>query len=152
MSHNDIHSDIPITIVRFGLGQEIQLYQDALVITAQEEGQTFRLALDEMKRLTLTPGDPHPSKLVLLADLRDGSTVLLAEGMSNVRDFRSMLPKLLKLYPHIELDPPDMYDQLWQALNNQRAWRLTCYGAILLICGSLYVLYLIVSYFSTMHH
>ena len=40
------------------------------------------------------PGDPTPSKLILMADLTDDSTILLAEGMSNARDFRAMIPHL----------------------------------------------------------
>jgi hypothetical protein len=71
--------------------------------------------------------------------------------MSNAKDFRAMLPVLQKLNPNIELDPPDMSEQLRQALNNRRAWTLTCYGAILLILLSLYVLYLVVAYIGTHH-
>ncbi|HEX3642260.1 MAG TPA: hypothetical protein VHV10_13290, partial [Ktedonobacteraceae bacterium] len=100
----------------------------------------------------LIPGDPNPSKLILMADLDDDSTVILAEGMTNARGFRAMIPQILELHPDLELDPPDMADQLWQALNNQRAWKLTCYGAIFLICGLLYILYLIVAYFGWQHH
>ena len=152
MSENEISQTFPINIVRFGLGKEIQLYKDKLVITAQEEGQTICFPLHEIKRLTLMPGEPNPSKLILMADLDNDSTVLLAEGMTNARDFRNMIPQLLELHPDLELDPPDMAEQLWQALNNQRAWRLTCYGAILLICGLLYLLYLIVAYVSQPPH
>jgi len=152
MSENEASHTFPINIVRFGLGKEIQLYKDKLVVTAQEDGQTIYLPLYEIKRLTLMPGDPNPSKLILMADLNDDSTVLLAEGMTNARDFRVMLPQLHELHPDLELDPPDMAEQLWQALNNQRAWRLTCYGAILLICVLLYLLYLIVAYFSQPPH
>lgn len=152
MSENEVSHTFPINVVRFGLGKEIQLYKDELVITEQEEGQTVCLPLHEIKRLTLMPGDPNPSKLILIADLNDDSTVILAEGMTNARDFRAMIPQLLELRPDLELDPPDMAEQLWQALNNQRAWKLTCYGAIFLICGLLYLLYLIVAYFGSQHH
>jgi hypothetical protein len=152
MSGNEINPKFPINSVRFGLGKEIQLYKDELVVTEPEEGQTMSLPLHEIKRLTLTPGDPNPSKLILMADLDDNSTVIVAEGMTNARGFRAMIPQLLELHPNLELDPPDMADQLWQAINNQRAWKLTCYGAILLICGSLYLLYLIVTYFGGQHH
>ena len=44
-----------------------------------------------------------------------------------------------------------MAEQLRQALNNRRAWAITCYGAIVLLCVSLYVLYLIVAYVGTHH-
>lgn len=150
MSENE--TTFPINVVRFGLGKEIQLYKDKLVVIEQEQGQTVCLPLHEIKRLTLTPGDPNPSKLILIADLDDDSTVILAEGMTNARDFRTMIPQLLELHPDLELDPPDMAEQLWQALNNQRAWRLTCYGAILLICGLLYLLYFLVAHFGWQHH
>jgi hypothetical protein len=152
MSEDETSPKLPINVVRFGLGKEIQLYKDELVVTEQEEGQTICLSLHEIKRLTLIPGDPNPPKLILMADLDDNSTIMLAEGMTNARGFRAMIPQILELHPDVELDPPDMADQLWQALNNQRAWKLTCYGAILLICAFLYILYLIVVYFGWQHH
>jgi hypothetical protein len=107
--------------------------------------------LNEIKRLILTPGDPTPSKLILMADLTDDNTVVLAEGMTNARGFREMLPHLEALRPDLQLDPPDMAEQLRQALNNRRAWTLTCYGAIALLCIGLYVLYLIVAFLSRLH-
>jgi len=44
-----------------------------------------------------------------------------------------------------------MGEQLRQALNNRRAWALTCYGTILLICVSLYLLYLVVAFIGSHH-
>jgi hypothetical protein len=133
------------------MGKEIRLYNDELVVTGREEDQETRLPLDVIERLILMPGDPNPAKLVLMADLDDGTTVIVAEGMTNARDFRAMLPRLLELRPQIQLDPPDMSEQLRQALNTRRAWTLTCYGAIALICIGLYVLYLIVAYIGSHH-
>src|SRR5438477_11301708 len=97
------------------------------------------------------PGDTNPAKLVLLADLDDSTTVILAERMSNAHDFRAMLPRLLELRPALQLDPPDMSEQLRQALNTRRAWTLTCYGTFLLVCALLYVLYLVVAYLGAHH-
>jgi hypothetical protein len=77
--------------------------------------------------------------------------MLLVEGMTNARDFREMLPHLAEVRPEIQLDPPDMGEQLRQALNSRRAWNLTCYGAILLICLFLYGLYLIVAFIGSHH-
>ena len=151
MSENELIRKSPISVVRFGMGKEIRLYHDELVVTGREEDQETRLQLDAIERLILMPGDPNPSKLVLMADLDDGTTVILAEGMTNARDFRAMLPHLLELRPEIELDPPDMSEQLRQALNTRRAWTLTCYGAIALVCILLYVLYLIVAYIGAHH-
>jgi hypothetical protein len=151
MSENDTTKLYPISTVRFGMGKEIRLYTDELVVTAQEEDQEIRLQLQAIKRLILMPGDPNPAKLVLLADLDDDTTVILAEGMSNARDFRAMLPHLIELCPDIQLDPPDMSEQLRQALNNRRAWALTCYGSFLLICILLLALYLLVAYIGTHH-
>lgn len=145
MSEQRIIHPFPISVVRYGMGKEIQLYPEELVVTSREEGREVRLPLETIERLTLTPGDPNPSKLVLLADLTDGSTMLLVEGMTNARDFREMLPRLTELGPEIQLDPPDMAEQLRQALNNKRAWSLTCYGAIILLCLFLYGLYLLVA-------
>ena len=141
----------PISTVRFGIGKEIRLYIDELAVTGQEEEQEIRIALEAIKRLILVPGDPNPAKLVLMADLDDDTTIILAEGMSNARDFRAMLPHLIELSPDLQLDPPDMGEQLRQALNNRRAWALTCYGTILLICVSLYLLYLVVAFVGSHH-
>src|SRR5437660_12100519 len=141
----------PISTVRFGMGKEIQLYKDELVVTGQEEDQEIRVQLDAIKQLTLIPGDPNPSKLILMADLDDNTTIILAEGMSNVRDFRKMLPHIIELNPDLQLDPPDMSEQLRQALNTRRAWTLTCYGSFILICVMLYVLYLVVTLIGSHH-
>jgi hypothetical protein len=151
MSENEPVRKAPISVVRFGMGKEIQLYRDELVVTGKEEDQETRLQLEAIERLILMPGDPNPSKLILMADLDDGTTIILAEGMSNARDFRAMLPHLLELRPEIQLDPPDMSEQLRQALNTRRAWTLTCYGTIVLICIALYILYLIVAYIGAHH-
>ncbi len=139
----------PISTVRFGLGKEIHLYLDDLVVTA--DGKEIRLPLAAIRRLTLMPGDPTPSKLILMADLDDDSNIVLAEGMTNARDFRAMLPHLIELCPDLQLDPPDMSDQLWQALNNRRAWNITCYAAIILVLVFIYVLYLVVTFIGTHH-
>jgi hypothetical protein len=133
------------------MGKELQLYTDELVVTGQEENKELHLELQAIKRLTLIPGDPNPSKLILMADLDDDTTIILAEGMSNARDFRAMLPHIIELSPDIQLDPPDMSEQLRQALNNRRAWTLTCYGSFILICAMLYVLYLVVAFIGSHH-
>lgn len=150
-NENEIVKKYPISVVRFGIGKQIELYLDELVVTAREEGREIRLPLDAIKRLILMPGDPNPAKLILMADLDDDTTIILAEGMTNARDFRAMLPHLIELSPDIQLDPPDMSEQLRQALNNRRAWSLTCYGTIILVCILLYVLYLIVAFIGTHH-
>lgn len=151
MSEDESVKKYPISTVHYGIGKELLLYIDELVVTGKEEDQETHLRLDAIKRLTLMPGDPNPAKLILMADLDDGTTVILAEGMSNARDFRAMLPHLIELAPDLQLDPPDMAEQLRQALNNRRAWSITCYGAILLVCISLCLLYLIVTFIG-MHH
>src|SRR5215469_2572614 len=151
MSESEIIRRFPISVVRFGMGKEIQLYDDELVVTGQEEDQEVRLQLAAIKRLTLMPGDPNPSKLVLMADLDDDTTIILAEGMTNARDFRAMLPHLLELCPDLQLDPPDMGEQLRQALNTRRAWALTCYGTIILLCILLFAFYLVVAYLGGHH-
>lgn len=141
----------PLSVVRYGMGKEIQLYPQELVVTSREEGRELRLPLETIERLTLTPGDPNPSRLVLIADLTDGSTLLLVEGMTNAREFRAMLPHLTRICPDLQLDPPDMAEQLRQALNSRRAWNLTCLGAIILLCLFLYGLYFLVAFIG-MHH
>jgi hypothetical protein len=149
--NNNLTQHIPVSSVRFGMGKEIRLYSDELVVTGQEVDQETRVSLDAIQRLILVPGDPNPSKLVVMADLDDDTTIILVEGMTNARDFREMLPHLSEVAPHIQLDPPDMAEQLRQALNNRRAWSLTCYGSIILLCIFLYVLYLVVAYLGAHH-
>ncbi|GER91506.1 hypothetical protein KDW_56680 [Dictyobacter vulcani] len=152
MSENESQRKHPISVVRFGMGKEIQLYNDELVVTGIEEDQELRVQLEALRRLTLIPGEPTPSKLVLMADMDDDSTVILAEGMTNARDFREMLPKLTELCPDLELDPPDMGEQLRQALNNKRAWNITCYVACIMVCVIVYLLYLGVTFIGSLHH
>lgn len=152
MSENETQRKFPISVVRFGMGKEIQLYTDELVVTGVEQDQELRVRLDALRRLTIMPGEPTPSKLVLLADMDDESTIVLTEGMTNAKDFREMLPKLTELCPTLELDPPDMGEQLRQALNNRRAWNLTCYGACILVCVVVYALYLLVAFLGSIHH
>src|SRR6266699_6983751 len=151
MSDNETIKKHPISTVRFGLGKEIRLYIDELVVTGQEEDQETRVQLSALKRLTLMLGDHHLAKLILMADLDDDTTIILAEGMSNARDFRVMLPHIIELNPDIQLDPTDMPEQLRQALNTRRAWTLTCYGSFILICVMLYVLYLVVAFIGSHH-
>ncbi len=151
MSENEASKKNPVSVVRFGLGKEIQLYHDEFVVTALEEGREVRLPLHDIKRLTLMPGDPNPSKLILMADLEDETTIILAEGMTNARGFRELLPRLQELHPDVQLDPPNMAEQLRQALNNRRAWTLTCYGAIILVCLLLYGLYMLVTFLGAHH-
>ena len=151
MSENQNSIQYPISTVRFGIGKELRLYNDELVATGSEEDKELHIQLQEIKQLTLIPGDPNPSKLILMADLDDNTTIILAEGMSNVRDFRKMLPHIIELNPDLQLDPPDMSEQLRQALNTRRTWTLTCYGSFILICVMLYVLYLVVAFIGSHH-
>jgi hypothetical protein len=151
MSDDNIEKKHPISTVRFGMGKELHLYKDELVITGQEEERELHIDLVAIQRLTLMPGEPNPSKLILLADLDDETDVILAEGMTNARDFRAMLPHLIELCPDLQLDPPDMAEQLRQALNNKRAYSLTCYGTVLLLLIFLYVLYLVVVFIGAHH-
>lgn len=151
MSTQNTANTFPISVVRYGMGKEIQLYTQELVVKSREEGREVRLPLETIERLTLAPGESNPARLVLIADLTDGSTILLVEGMTNARDFRTMLPHLTRICPELQLDPPDMAEQLRQALNNRRAWNLTCLGAMIVICLFLYGLYLLVAFIG-MHH
>jgi hypothetical protein len=151
MSEHNVIKQYPLSTVRFGMGKELRLYTDELVVTGQEEDKELHLQLQAIKRLILMPGDPNPAKLILMADLDDDTTIILAEGMSNARGFRAMLPHIIELCPDIQLDPSDMSEQLRQALNTRRAWTLTCYGTFLLICILLVVFYLVVAYIGAHH-
>lgn len=136
----------PLARVRYGLGKELQLFPDSFVVLRREEFGADRYDLTEIRRLILTPGDPNPSKLVLMFDLTDGSTVIVAEGMSSVAEFRVLLRKLREIAPQIELDPPDMDTQLGQALDIRRRSLLGCYGSVIGACVLAYVAYLVLAY------
>jgi hypothetical protein len=113
----------PLARVRYGIAKELRLYADIFVAESLEEHEETRISLDNIKRVVLTPGEHVPSKLVLMFDLDDDNTVIVAEGMTNVRDFRTLLAKLHELRPEIELDPPDMDEQLQPAHAIRLLWR-----------------------------
>jgi hypothetical protein len=142
----------PLARVRYGLARELRLYADSFVVELKEEHEETRYNLDSIKRMVLTPGEYNPSRLVLMFDLDDGTTVIVAEGMTNVRDFRVLLARLQEIRPGIELDPPDMDAQLQQALEIRRRSMLGCYGGILGICVALWIIYLVVAYVGSHAH
>jgi len=136
----------PLVRVRYGLAKELRLYPDTLDIVHLEEHEETQVTLNNVKRLILAPGDPNPSKLVLMFELDDGNVVIVAEGMSNVRDFRKLLPELQRVAPAIELDPPDMDAQLAQALDIRKRSLLGCYGVVIGLCVLAWVIYLVVAF------
>lgn len=138
--------------VRFGLGKELQLYPDELVVVQHEAHDELRLRLDSLKRLILAPGEQTPSKLVLLFDLDDGNTIIGAEGMTNVRDFRKLLARLTAIKPDLELDPPNMDEQLVQALDLRRRSMIGCYGFLLAACVVIWVIYMVVAFIGARAH
>jgi hypothetical protein len=79
-------------------------------------------------------------------DLDDGNTIIAAEGMTNVRDFRKLLARLREIRPEIELDPPDMDEQLMQALDIRKRSLIGCYGFVLGTCLLIWMVYLIVAF------
>ena len=136
----------PLVRVRYGLAKELRLYTDTLDIVHLEEHETTQVTLNKVKRLILAPGDPNPSKLVLMFDLDEGQTIIGAEGVSNVRDFRKLVAKLQEIHPEIELDPPDMDTQLAQALDIRRRSMLGCYGSVIGACILIWILYLVIAF------
>jgi len=142
----------PLARVRYGLARELRLYPDSFIVELKEEHEETRYNLHSIQRMILTPGEYNPSKLVLTFDLDDGTTVIAAEGMTNVRDFRVLLARLQEIRPGIELDPPDMDAQLQQALEIRRRSMLGCYGGILGICVALWIIYLVVAYVGSHAH
>lgn len=142
----------PLARVRYGLGKELLLYPDSFVIAYLEEHTETGFNLANIRRMILAPGDPNPSKLVLMFELDDGNVVIAAEGMSNVRDFRKLLPELQRVAPHIELDPPDMDTQLAQALDIRKRSLFGCYGVVIGVCVLGWVLYLIIAFIGSRGH
>jgi hypothetical protein len=142
----------PLARVPYGLAKELRLYPGILVVELKEEHEETRYNLDSIKRVVLTPGEYNPAKLVLMFDLDDGTTVIAAEGMTNVRDFRVLLARLREIRPQIELEPPDMDAQLQQALEIRRRSLLGCYGGFAGICVALWIIYLVVAYVGSHVH
>ncbi len=136
----------PLARVRYGLGKELLLYADAFVARQNEVDDEIRIRLEHMRRLIMLPGEYTPSKLVVMIELDDGSTLIAAEGMTNVRDFRKLLAALVETRPEIELDPPNMDEQLMQALDIKRRSLLGCYGFVLGSCVLLWIIYLVVAF------
>jgi hypothetical protein len=121
----------PLALVRYGLAKEIRLYSDELIFVAREDGEANAFPLSEIAVLSMQPGEHVPSKLLVLIQLLDGTTVIAGEGMTNVRDFVPMVHKLREIAPHIAFDPEDLEDQLQQALINRRQTNMGCYGTVL---------------------
>ncbi|HEX9037089.1 MAG TPA: hypothetical protein VF808_08895 [Ktedonobacterales bacterium] len=142
----------PLARVRYSFGKELQLFPDSFVLLRREEAEADRVELSSVKRLILTPGEPNPSKLLLMFDLDDGNTIIAAEGMTAVAEFRALLAKLREIAPQIELDPPDLDDQLKQALDIRRRSLIGCYGSILAACLLIWIVYLAVAFFGAHAH
>ncbi len=136
----------PLARVRYGLGKEILLYPDEFVALQNEVNDEIRIRLEHIRRVIMMPGEFTPSKLVLMLELDDGNTLIAAEGMTNVRDFRRLLAALTETHPEIELDPPNMDEQLMQALDIKRRSLFGCYGFVLGSCLLLWIIYLIVAF------
>jgi hypothetical protein len=138
--------DQPLARVRYGLAKELRLYPDALVVMHREERDELRFELDSVRRLILSPGEYTPSKLVLMLERADGETVVAEQAMTNARDFRTLIQRLHEIRPQIELDPPNMDEQLMQALDIKRRTQIGCYGVVLGSCLLAWIIYLIVAY------
>ncbi|MGH2514170.1 MAG: hypothetical protein ACRDHP_00795 [Ktedonobacterales bacterium] len=136
----------PLVRVRYGLGKELNLYPDALVLELREQREETRYELDTIKRLILMPGEYVPSKWVILLDLDDGDTVVAVDGMTNHRDFRALVARLGELRPNIELDPPNMDEQIAQALDIKKRNLFGCYGFAAACVAVLYIIYLVVAF------
>lgn len=142
-----------LSIVRYGIARELRLYPDRLVSVAYEEGEETAFYFDSIKRLILTPGERIPSKLMLMLDLNDGNQVIVTEGMTNVKDFRRLLARLSETQPNLELDPPNMDEQLRQALEIRRRSNLGCYAFILLtLLATIGVIWALASLSTLLHH
>jgi hypothetical protein len=136
----------PLARVPYGLGKELRLYPDEFVTRQNEVDDEIRIRLEHIRRVIMMPGEFTPSKLVLMLELDDGNTLIAAEGMTNVRDFRRLLAVLAETHPEIELDPPNMDEQLMQALDIKRRSLLGCYGFFLGSCLLLWIIYLVVAF------
>ena len=142
-----------LSVVRYGIARELRLYPDRLVSVAYEEGEEIAFYFDSIKRLILTPGERIPSKLMLMLDLNDGNQVIVTEGMTNVKDFRRLLVKLSETQPTLELDPPNMDEQLRQALEIRRRSNLGCYAFIFLtLLVTIGAIWALTSLSTLLHH
>lgn len=149
---DEVAEEAPLVRVRYGLGKELRLYPDAIVAALLELHEETRYPLENIRRLILVPGEHTPSKLVLMFELDDGDTVIVAEGMTNVRGFRQLLARLAEIAPQIELDPDNMDEQLAQAIDIRRRYSLGCYGVVIGACLLLWIFYLVVALIGHVHH
>lgn len=136
----------PLVRVRYGLAKELNLYPDAIVVARREEREETRYELGTVKRLILMPGEYVPSKWTVMFDLDDGTTIIAADGMTNHRDFRKLVNRLIEIAPAIELDPPNMDEQIMQALDIKKRNLIGCYGFVVACVALLYVVYLVVAF------
>ncbi len=136
----------PLARVRYGLAKELRLYPDALVVLHREERDEQRFELDSVRKLILAPGEYTPSKLVVMLELADGDTIVAESAMTNAREFRTLIQRLVQTHPEIKLDPPNMDEQLMQALDIKRRTQIGCYGAVIGSCFLAWILYLIIAY------
>jgi len=141
----------PLDVVRFGIGKELQLYRDRFVVLKREEADALEVPLADIERLILAPGIHVPSKLLLVLELVGGETIVAAEGMSNVKDFRHFLVALRQAKPEIQLDPIDMDEQLEQALLNKRRARVGCYLMLFIAFTILFLVYIAVAIIGARH-
>lgn len=144
--------EAPLVRVRYGLGKELRLYPDEIGVALLEAHEETRYPLASIRRLILMPGEYTPSKLVVMFELDDDTTVIAAEGMSNARGFRHLLARLKEIAPGIELDPDNMDEQLAQALEIRRRYSFGCYGVVIGACLLLWIFYLVVALIGHIHH
>jgi hypothetical protein len=131
-SQPDTGDEQPLALVRYGLGREIRLFPSEIAFISREDDEEDRFALAAIRQLSLQPGEHIPSKLVILVEFQDGTSIIAGEGMTSVRDFIRMVGVLRQIAPHIALDPPDLEEQLRQAVANRRASNLGCYATVLI--------------------
>ncbi len=131
-----------LCVVRYGLAKEIILHPNSIEFLAREEGNSDNFELSAIQKIALTPGEHLPSKLLLLLQFVDGTTIIAAEGMTNVRDFIQMVSRIRAIAPHILFDPEDIEEQLRQALYNKRVANIGCYGAFFVVVVVILLLFI----------
>ncbi len=132
-----------LCVVRYGLAKEIILYPSSIEFLAREEGNSDNFELSAIQKISLTPGEHLPSKLLLLLQFTDDTTIIAAEGMTNVRDFIQMVSRIRVIAPHILFDPENMEEQLQQALYNKRVANMGCYGAFFAVAAVILLLFIL---------
>jgi len=116
-----------LCFARFGMGHRLCLSSTELRVTGAERARDLVISLAEVEKISLVPSDANPSKLLFIATCHDQTAHTLVEGIKPGKEFQQLVQCLHEMYPAIEFDPPDMTEQVQQAIQKQHSYNLGCF-------------------------